>query len=425
MIKSFIFENFKSFEKAELSLERITSLIGANSSGKSNAIEGIQILAESATGVDLSIVLDGTRNHDSHIRGGSGACCRFKTTSFKLGCLIDLDEQYDLLYYIRISTSKRVWIEEEGLYKVRNGKITGAGGEKIFKTKAVSSRDSGDIRAEYNDKKTGRNPDIICMRVSSVLAQLKSKLPQNTERDKECLDYINLVLENLKGIFVLNPVPGDMRDYVRLVDTEMRENAENISPVLYQLCQKEEQKKELLEIICSLPENEVRGIEFIRTGLDDVIFALKERYMAVSEVVDARKLSDGTLRCIAIAAAMLSISEGGILVVEEIDNGIHPGRVSALINKLSEIGEKRNVDLILTTHNPILLNQYDKEKLLGVSVVYRDREKGTSNFVSLVDIEQYPQLFARGGLGDAMLDDSIINMIKNPPQKADYKWLEV
>lgn len=40
MIKSFIYENFKSFEKAELNLEAVTSLIGSNSSGKSNAIEG-------------------------------------------------------------------------------------------------------------------------------------------------------------------------------------------------------------------------------------------------------------------------------------------------------------------------------------------------------------------------------------------------
>lgn len=71
MIKSFIFENFKSFEKAELSLEAITSLIGTNSSGKSNAIEGIQILAESAAGLELSVILDGTRNHNSHVRGGA------------------------------------------------------------------------------------------------------------------------------------------------------------------------------------------------------------------------------------------------------------------------------------------------------------------------------------------------------------------
>lgn len=71
MIKSFIYENFKSFEKAELNLEAVTSLVGTNASGKSNAIEGISILAELAMGVEISVVLDGTRNHDSHVRGGA------------------------------------------------------------------------------------------------------------------------------------------------------------------------------------------------------------------------------------------------------------------------------------------------------------------------------------------------------------------
>ena len=51
MIKSFIFENFKSFEKTELNIESLTTLIGTNASGKSNAIEGITILAKAATGV--------------------------------------------------------------------------------------------------------------------------------------------------------------------------------------------------------------------------------------------------------------------------------------------------------------------------------------------------------------------------------------
>ncbi len=424
MIKSFIFENFKSFEKAEMNLEAVTSLIGSNSSGKSNAIEGIQILAEIATGRDLSVILDGTRNSASHVRGGSSACCRFKTLSFKLGCLVDLDETHDLLYYIRVSTGKRIWIEEEALYKVNNGKTYLTGAEKIFKTKAAS-RDSGDIRVEYNDKKLGRNPDIMCMRFSSVLSQLRSKLPQNTERDLECLNYINLVLDNLKGIFVLNPVPKDMRDYVRITDVEMKENSENISSVLYHLCQDSEKKKELLEVICDLPENEVLDIEFIKTQLDDVIFGLKEKYMNASEVVDAKRLSDGTLRCIASIAAILSIPENGTLVMEEIDNGIHPGRVSVLIKKLSKIGKERKIDIILTTHNPVLLNQYDREKLLGVSVVYRDEEKGVSRFVPFVDIDQYPKLLVKGGLGEAMIDDSLIQMIKKPQKINEYHWLEV
>lgn len=424
MIKSFIFENFKSFEKAELNLESITSLIGANSSGKSNAIEGIHILAMTATGLDLSVILDGTRNSDSHVRGGSNACCRFKTSSFKLGCLVDLDENYDLLYYIKINVNKRIWVEEEALYKVRNGKTSLNGEDKIFKTKSVP-KDSGDIKAEYNDRKREMNPDIVCMRVSSVLAQMKSKIPMNTERDSECLGYINLVLDNLKNIFILNPIPAEMRDYVRITDSDLKENCENISPVLYHLCEDEGKKKELLKVICALPENEVLGIEFIKTKLDDVIFGLKEKYLNSSEIVDAKKLSDGTLRCIAIIASILTIPENSTLIIEEIDNGIHPGRVQALIDNLDAVSEKRGVDLILTTHNSMLLNKYDKEKLLGVSVVYRDKEKGTSRFIPFVDIEQFQQLLVKGGLGDALIDDSLIKSIKEPEKIADYSWLGV
>ena len=52
MIKCFTFENFKSFEKAELNIETLTTLIGTNSSGKSNAIEGIAILSMVTTGIE-------------------------------------------------------------------------------------------------------------------------------------------------------------------------------------------------------------------------------------------------------------------------------------------------------------------------------------------------------------------------------------
>ena len=64
MIKCFTFDNFKSFEKAELNLEALTTLIGTNSSGKSNAIEGIAILAKAATGIELNTILDGTIDED-------------------------------------------------------------------------------------------------------------------------------------------------------------------------------------------------------------------------------------------------------------------------------------------------------------------------------------------------------------------------
>ncbi|MDC7286792.1 ATP-binding protein [Blautia schinkii] len=423
MIKSFIFENFKSFEKARLDLESITSLIGTNSSGKSNAIEGISILAEVATGLDLGVILDGTRNNESQVRGGSKACSRFKTNSFKLGCLIDLDENYDLLYEIRIGTAKRIMIEEESLYKVANGRINHQG-EKIFKTKG-RVEESGDIKVEYRNGKRGTNPDVMCIRTSAVLPQLLGKLPNLIYAHEDNLRYIKLVLDNLKNIFVLDPIPSEMRDYVRMTDTELKTNCENISAVLYHMCNDVVKKEKLMQIVCNLPENEVLDIEFVETKLGDVIFGLKERYMSSSELVDAKKLSDGTLRCIAIITAVLTMPPNGVLVIEEIDNGIHPGRVRELINSLVKLSKERKIDILLTTHNASLLNQYDKEQLMGVTIVYRDREKGTSKLVSFVDLKQYPDILIEGGVGSAMLNDTLTAVVKAPPKDVDYSWMGV
>ena len=139
MIKCFTFENFKSFEKAELNLEALTTLIGTNSSGKSNAIEGIAILAKAATGIELNTILDGTKSTGAVVRGGSRGCARFKTNAFKLGCLIDLDENNDLLYEIKIGVGERVGIEEEGLYLVKRDTF-GPKTNKVFKTKKAENK---------------------------------------------------------------------------------------------------------------------------------------------------------------------------------------------------------------------------------------------------------------------------------------------
>lgn len=252
-----------------------------------------------------------------------------------------------------------------------------------------------------------------------------TKLPNNTEIEKENLDLIKKVTDDLRGIFILDPIPSAMRNYERITDIEIRPNGENVSPVLYHMCKDRLKKEQLLDIICRLPENEVMDIEFITTKLGDVIFGLKERYMSSSELVDAKKLSDGTLRCIAIVSAILTMKENGTIVVEEIDNGIHPSRVLKLIECLKMIGKSRKIDIILTTHNASLLNQYDREKLMGVSIIYRDKENGTSKFTPFVEMKQSSKVLAAGGLGAAMLNDSLNSLVKESRKTVDYSWLGV
>jgi AAA15 family ATPase/GTPase len=75
------------------------------------------------------------------------------------------------------------------------------------------------------------------------------------------------------------------------------------------------------------------------------------------------------LRCIAVLTAALIGESGSMVMIEELDNGIHPARVYKLVEQLIAIGKERKIDIIITTHNATLLNAYRKDELVGVSVI--------------------------------------------------------
>ncbi|HBY77606.1 MAG TPA: ATPase, partial [Cyanobacteria bacterium UBA11148] len=64
-----------------------------------------------------------------------------------------------------------------------------------------------------------------------------------------------------------------------------------------------------------------------------------------------RSLSDGTLRFLAIITALLTRPEGSQLVIKEVDQGLHPSRLEVLLRLAKQIGEKRKIDIVVTTQN--------------------------------------------------------------------------
>jgi predicted ATPase len=82
----------------------------------------------------------------------------------------------------------------------------------------------------------------------------------------------------------------------------------------------------------------------------DAMLYCDEQWGAAGEIspVDARGMSDGTLCFLAILAAMLTRPSSSVLVVEEVDNGLHPSRAGVLLRMLTEIGEARQVDVVVT-----------------------------------------------------------------------------
>jgi len=140
-------------------------------------------------------------------------------------------------------------------------------------------------------------------------------------------------------------------------------------------------------------------------------------------------LSDGTLRVLAIAAALYSVPEGALVVIEEIDNGVHPSRAQMLINKIQEVIKQRSLHVLLTTHNPALLDALPLELYRDVIYCYRDSSEGDSRFIRLTEIPNYPYLMMQGTLGELLSKQLLEKEIHKPQSPEEQKeqhlrWLE-
>lgn len=419
MLKKITFTDFKSFVQAKLTLEEISVLIGSNASGKTNMIEGIRILSEIVTGRDISSILDGSKNVDSGIRGGSRGCVRFEAQDFTLGCEISLkDEVY--YYEISIQVYPHIYVKSEGMYRGIDKQ-----GILIFETKD-SDKNSGDIWVTYNNAKRGKNPDMKCIRTMAILPQMLGKWPEADvlSGSKEAMGQL---VYDLKNILFLDPIPSQMRDYARIGDVDIRPNGENISAVLCNICDgtdaNNKRKEELLASIRHLPENEIEDIKFIRTDLNDVILALKEQFGEAW--LNAKMLSDGTLRCMAILTAMISEPHGSLIVIEEVDNGIHPSRVKGLLKEIKRLADERGLRVLITTHNPALLDSIDGDVLGGVSLCYRNKEDRGSSFIKIVDIPEYFRLAAQDSLGDLVTNEDILRVLKEDRKENNFDWMGI
>lgn len=370
MIKSFIFKNFKSFRSSVLWLEQTTTLIGSNASGKSNALEGIYLLSELASGRELSAIFDESRS-DSIVRGGAKGCCYRGSDSFTLGCTIDFDAEKDLLYEITIYADENdIHVSDYDLFLIGNGESDAKGGTSIAS-------------------------DIILR--------------------PECMTK---VLNDLRNITLIEPIPSLMRAYNKQSANVLRRNCSNVSAVLYALKKtNEEAWNRFRTLMQRLPENEISDLDFVTTALNDVILVEKER----EQIVETTRLSDGTLRCLAALAAVFTVPEGSLLAIEEPDNGIHPARVAELMAALRQVAKNRKVDLLLTTHNVTVLNSLDREAVMGVSIVYRD-EAQNSEIVPFLDVRNQAALLAVSGIGDMLKSQKLLNAIKDDTPPAYFAF---
>ena len=215
-------------------------------------------------------------------------------------------------------------------------------------------------------------PQAAVSATRSVLSQYEHFATKNKKR-RASLRLINTVRDHLRASFVFDPRPSAMRRYERIGHDSLLRDGSNLSSVPYGLQGNGKATlDELFAQIRQVPDEPYSGFEFVTTDLHDVLFGLREEH---SEALsDARMLSDGTLRTLAVTTAVATAERRSRVVVEEFDNGLHPSRVAALIHAIARRSEERKINVLLSTHNPEVLNALTPEQQSNVVLAFRSKK---------------------------------------------------
>jgi len=410
------FSNFKSYRKARLPLRPLTLLIGANASGKSNLLEGIRFLSLLAQGRRIDEVWRVTHDSDISIRGARPEAL-FGPESHRLtiGCeLVEQDAEagdLSLEIFIWLDPYGRLRLSEECLQERRNWLYVG------WKNKAPALG----IAVYLGNRLREGIPDLMLANDQALFAQLQGTQvpvvsPSNAQ--ERILAATQRLRKVLSSVQFLDPVPSVMRGDSFPADDRLREDGRNVSAVLYNLCQVPEQKQQVLAFIRSLPEQDISDIDFLKGARGDVVVTLEESFGGVGRSYDATQLSDGTLRALAIIAALLSVPPGTLLVIEEIDNGLHPSRAKHLMASIDRLARERGLRVLITTHNPALVDAVPMSAVPDIVLCYRDPKEGDSRLISLDALPDYPALIGQHSVGELMTSGQLEQATKSIAEPA-------
>jgi len=142
----------------------------------------------------------------------------------------------------------------------------------------------------------------------------------------------------------------------------------------------------------------------LRTGKEFVEFV----ETTARRPVESWESSDGTLRALAILLALETHRDFSTILIEEPEQNLHPWAIRAIVEHIREVIVERNVQVILTTHSPHVLEKLYPEEVLVTS---RTDEGGTE-FQTLEEIlphsrivmGEVAELWVKGLLGGVPSD---------------------
>ena len=396
MIKNLRLSHFKNFKEASLSLGVFTVLIGANASGKSNIRDAFRFLHGIGNGYSVAETLGqkfvGGELVWEGIRGGMREVAYHGSDRFnlKIDFVVSENVSYPEIENSLISYNLSVGPPRHG---ARHGysldesmRIDDA---LVFEVRGTGARNKVISRTGLDD----RGPYTWPLDYSELLlGQPVYSLAEGGRGPGALINITRLTLQPFR-FFDLSPTQLRIPSLPGQVD--LGDRGENLSSVLFAICEDPSQKEALLEWVRRLTPMDVDDLEFDSDAAGRVLLRLKERD---GRSISAISASDGTLRFLAILAALFGPNPASFYFIEEIENGIHPTRLGLLVELIESQTKRRNIQVVATTHAPLLLQFLNEESLANASVVYRLPDHPDARIKRIVDVPDAIRVIKEQGI---------------------------
>ena len=390
MITSLWLRDFKNFADETLRAGPFTVIVGSNASGKSNIHDAFRFLHSVGRDYSLAEIIGGDSGANGqgkwkHIRGAMNEIVRLGQTEFalkvgmkrpfgiypKMGPPAEESESdehgqiKDADYFIRISHDKT-----KGVFSIK---------EESLRVGSVYIYRNDIFEKEKLDRK---HPALMQLAYS----------PHGFDR----FIYVKEIEDELARIRLLDFVPDLIRKPTFSSHTTLGDRGENLPAVLKEICADPKRREVLTKWVRELTPMDVAGFEFPEDPSGRIHLKLRE---GSGREVSADSASDGTLRFLALLAALLGEDPARLYFFEEIDNGIHPARLHLLIDLIERQTAKGRVQVVSTTHSPELLSMVNDDTFGNMSVVCRLEDSEDAIIRPVSDLPNARKLRNSQGLG--------------------------
>lgn len=406
MIVSIGFTDFKSFAKEGLGLGPFTLVVGANASGKSNIRDAFRFLHGVGRGYTIAEIVGGKygvggQREWEPIRGAPNELSRLhqdESDTYE-GFLLTIDVEYDggrVQYSIRTKSNDDKFggfrvVEEElvdndvTIYTSHPGPLD-----------RVHDQDDDThllIRMAKSRRQRKYGYRVAVRPNQPALTQLK----EHNVILRAHKESAARVIDALASMRFLDPIPDRIREPAFPGQTVLGDRGENLSTVLYGICESPERKADLISWVQELTPMDVTDFEFVRDSNTGRIQLFV--HDGKKKKISASSVSDGTLRFLTMLAAMFAENAGGLYFFEEIDAGIHPSRQWLLVDFIQKQTKERKLQVIATSHSPSLLANVNDDTFKSTSVVCRLEDSESAIVRPLKQISNAGELRQTQGLG--------------------------